>query len=155
MATIERESLGFGELHLARGGHVAHFFETDQEGLDLLVCYIKTGLEAGQRCIHFVGTERERDRVLGALHAADVDVDAAGAEELLTIVVRTLVEALDAVVEELGVALAEAEAGNVDTFFAIADPVAFAELERACRRLRQLAAERDIQLSLTCADLDL
>ena len=61
MATIERESLGFGELHLARGGHVAHFFETDQEGLDLLVCYIKTGLEAGQRCIHFVGTERERD----------------------------------------------------------------------------------------------
>lgn len=95
MATIERESLGFGDLHLARGGHVAHFFETDQQGLDTLVCFIKTGLEAGQRCIHFVGTERERDRVLGALRAADVDVDAAVAEELLTVVVRTLVEALD------------------------------------------------------------
>ncbi len=95
MATIERESLGFGDLHLARGGHVADFFETDQQGLDRLVSYIKTGLEAGQRCIHFVGTERERDRVFGALRAADVDVDAAGAEELLTIVVRALVEDLD------------------------------------------------------------
>ena len=98
MATIESESLGFGEQHLARGGHVAHFFETDQQGLDRLVSYIKTGLEAGQRCIHFVGTERERDRVLGALRAADVDVDAAGAEELLTIVVRTMVEDLDSFV---------------------------------------------------------
>lgn len=66
-----------------------------------------------------------------------------------------LVEALDAVIEELGVAVAEAEAGNVDTFFAIAEPVALAELERACAALERLGRDRDIHVSLACADLDL
>ena len=71
----------------------------------------------------------------------------------LTTAHDALVEALDAVVEELGVALAEAEAGNVDTFFAIAEPVAFAEFRRTCAALERLGRDRDIHVSLACTDL--
>ena len=63
-----------------------------------------------------------------------------------------LVEAMDAVIEEVGAVLAEAEAGNVDAFFAIADPVSLAELGRACAALERLGRDRDIHVSLACTD---
>ena len=49
-------SLGFAGLYATAGDHLAHFYETPAEELDVLVSFLRAGLEAGDKCICLVSS---------------------------------------------------------------------------------------------------
>lgn len=71
----ESVDLGFGALRAVPGHHIAHFYRTEDEWLDLLVRYQAAGLEAGEKCVYLMRPEREA-RWREALGALGVDVQA-------------------------------------------------------------------------------
>ncbi len=75
--TSERVSLGFGGLQASRGDHVAHFYETNEQGTNILVSYLKAGLKAGEKCVYFTNPGPGRQQLEEALAAVGVDVEAA------------------------------------------------------------------------------
>ena len=58
--------------------------------------------------------------------------------------------AIDAVIDETMAARARAEAGDIGAFFEFS--AAFAEFERTCTTLERLAADRGIDVALSCVD---
>ena len=69
--------LGFGELSVSTGDHVGHFYGTREEWKNVLVPFLKTGLEAGDKCVFHLSPEPEERELRAELANAGVDVDAA------------------------------------------------------------------------------
>ena len=88
MSTTENKgpvSLGFAGLYASAGDHLAHFYETAAEELDVLVSFLTAGLEAGDKCICLVSSGPKRDGVVDALVAAGVDLESAHESGRLTL----------------------------------------------------------------------
>ena len=66
--------LGFGDLYVSAGDHVADFYETSDESKSLLGSYYKAGLEAGEKCVYFAGSERGKRQLEEALTGSGVDL---------------------------------------------------------------------------------
>jgi hypothetical protein len=71
----ERVPLGFGNLYASRGDHIGHFYLTNEEGKDVLVSFLETGLKAGDKCVALARGGREHQEVQDALAARGIDVD--------------------------------------------------------------------------------
>ncbi len=80
-----RVSLGFGNLYASPGDHIGHFYRTVEEGKSLLVSFLKTGLEAREKCVCLISGGRSRQELQEALTAAGVDVESALASGQLVV----------------------------------------------------------------------
>ncbi len=79
----DRVSLGFGQLYASVGDHIGHFYESGEEEQEVLVSFLKTGLEGRDKCVCLVGAGRRRETLLDRLRAAGIDVEAAIASDQL------------------------------------------------------------------------
>ncbi len=79
----DRVSLGFGQLYASVGDHIGHFYESAEEEQEVLVSFLKTGLEGRDKCVCLVGAGRRRETLLDRLRAAGIDVEAAIASDQL------------------------------------------------------------------------
>ncbi len=46
--------IGFGGLSASVGDHIGHFYQTGEERTDLVVSFLRAGLEAGEKCMYFM-----------------------------------------------------------------------------------------------------
>lgn len=46
--------LGFGGLYASVGDHIGHFYQTGEERTNLVVSFLRAGLEAGEKCMYFM-----------------------------------------------------------------------------------------------------
>ncbi len=76
-AQNDRMSLGFGDLYASSGDHIGHFYRTNQECRNVLVSFIKTGLEAREKCICLASTGGIHQELQEALTAAGINVESA------------------------------------------------------------------------------
>jgi MEDS: MEthanogen/methylotroph, DcmR Sensory domain len=76
--------LGFGGLYAPVGNHIAHFYYTRQEAQDILIAFLKVGLEAGHQCFCLIPPPWQRGLVEG-LTAAAVEVEGALASGQLVV----------------------------------------------------------------------
>ena len=67
--------LGFGELTVSTGDHVGHFYSSREEWKNILVPFLKAGIEAGDKCVFHLSPEPEERELRTALANAGVDVD--------------------------------------------------------------------------------
>lgn len=65
---------------------------------------------------------------------------------------EALLDAMAAVIDEIGRARVRVEAGELESVFTEVEPAAFDEFARACATLEQLARDRGFHLELSCAD---
>lgn len=72
-----RVSLGFGNLYASAGDHIGHFYRTSEEEKIVLISFLKTGLEAGDKCVCLISAGRRRQELQEALTAAGIDVESA------------------------------------------------------------------------------
>ena len=75
--------LGFGELTVSTGDHVGHFYGSREEWRNVVVPFLKAGLDAGDKCVFHIKPEPEERELRAALADAGVDVDAAVASSQL------------------------------------------------------------------------
>jgi len=68
-------SLGFAGLYASAGDHLAHFYETPEEETEVLVSFLKAGLEAGEKCICLVSAGSKRHALEKALTDSGVDLE--------------------------------------------------------------------------------
>ena len=68
--------LGLSDLHVSKGDHVVQLYETREEWKSLVVPYLQTGLEAGEKCLYFMNG-RGREELTEALEEGGVDVRSA------------------------------------------------------------------------------
>jgi hypothetical protein len=61
--------------YLQWGGHLTQFFTSGEELRDLLVPYIKAGLENNEHCLWVTGAAFNADEARSALRAAVPDLD--------------------------------------------------------------------------------
>lgn len=73
----DRVSLGFSNLYASMGDHIGHFYQTRAEWKDLLVSFVKVGLEAGEKCVYPTGPGPGRQEFQAALADAGVNVERA------------------------------------------------------------------------------
>jgi len=69
--------LGFGGLTASIGDHIGHFYQTREEWLDLLIPFLKTGLEEGDKCVYVMSREHNREEIQGTLEAQGMDPEKA------------------------------------------------------------------------------
>ncbi len=69
--------LGFGDLFVSAGDHIGHFYQTREEWKEILIPFLKEGLEAGDQCVYLMNPAPEWQEVHTALQAAQIDVDRA------------------------------------------------------------------------------
>lgn len=79
-----RIPLGFAELYAAPGDHIGHFYQTRKESQDLVVGFLKAGLNESEKCV-YVGPPDEQGPLSQALTAVGVDVDGAHASGQLVL----------------------------------------------------------------------
>ncbi len=72
-----RVSLGFGDLYGSPGDHIGHFYETKEECKEVLVSFLKAGLEEGEKCVYFISPDPWRQQMEKALADGGVNVEAA------------------------------------------------------------------------------
>jgi len=72
-----RIALGFGGLNASMSDHIGHFYQSREEWQEVLIPFLKTGLEAGDRCAYLVHPAARRRELRDALAAVQIDVDAA------------------------------------------------------------------------------
>ncbi len=53
-AQHDRVPLGFGHLYASAGDHIGHFYQTGEERTNLVVSFLRAGLEAGEKCMYFM-----------------------------------------------------------------------------------------------------
>ena len=46
--------MGFGGLDASVGDHIGHFYQTGEERTNLVVSFLRAGLEAGEKCMYFM-----------------------------------------------------------------------------------------------------
>ncbi len=73
----DRVALGFANLHASPGDHIGHFYQTRKEWKEVIVPYLKTGLEAGEKCVYLIPSGPEKQDLLQALTATGVDAEGA------------------------------------------------------------------------------
>ena len=73
----DRVPLGFGDLYASTGDHIGHFYETSEEGKNVLISFLKTGLEARQKCVCLTSVGPLRQELQEALTATGIDVKGA------------------------------------------------------------------------------
>jgi len=73
----DQVSLGFGNLYASMGDHIGHFYQTRAEWKDLMVSFLKAGLEAGEKCVYLTRPGPARQEFQGALADAGVNVERA------------------------------------------------------------------------------
>lgn len=73
----DRVALGFGNLHASPGDHIGHFYQTRKEWKEVIVPYLKAGLEAGEKCVYVIPSGPERQDLLEALTATGVNAEGA------------------------------------------------------------------------------
>lgn len=76
----DRIPVGFGHLSASVGDHIGHFYETPKERNNILVSFLTTGLEAGDRCVCIIspGARPELERGLADTGAQVEAVQASG-----------------------------------------------------------------------------
>ncbi|MCI0428089.1 MAG: MEDS domain-containing protein [Nitrospiraceae bacterium] len=73
----DRVALGFGNLHASPGDHIGHFYQTREEWGEVVIPYVRAGLEAGEKCVYLIPSEIERQVLLKALAAAGLHAERA------------------------------------------------------------------------------
>ena len=53
-APNDRVPLGFGNLYASAGDHIGHFYQTAEERTNVVVDFLRAGLEAGEKCMYFM-----------------------------------------------------------------------------------------------------
>ena len=76
--------LGFAELYASPGDHIGHFYQTREESRDLVVGFLKTGRDAGEKCV-YLGPPDEMGPLSEALMAGGIDVASAQASGRLVL----------------------------------------------------------------------
>ncbi len=71
-AQKDRVPLGFGNLYASPGDHIGHFYRTSEEEKNVLVSFLKTGLEAREKCVCLISAGRRRQELQEALTAAGI-----------------------------------------------------------------------------------
>ena len=72
-----RVPLGFGSLYASIGDHIGHFYQTSEEGKVVLISFLRTGLEAGEKCVCLTSAGPLREELQRALTATGIDVNEA------------------------------------------------------------------------------
>ena len=70
-----RVPLGFGNLFGSHGDHIGHFYESREEWKSVLVPFLHTGLNAGDKCVYFMSAGAARQELSAGLATAGVDVE--------------------------------------------------------------------------------
>lgn len=78
-------ALGFGGLRASVGDHIGHFYQTQEEWKAILIPFLKTGLEAGDKCVYLMSPASRWRELHAELAAAQLDVNAALASGLLVL----------------------------------------------------------------------
>ena len=74
--TGDQVFFGLPDVYVDKGAHVAHFFQGDQERVNVLAPYLRAGLESGDQCI--LVTEASASPIVrDSLKELGVDVEAA------------------------------------------------------------------------------
>ena len=81
----ERIHLGFGDLYASTGDHIAHFYQDRDEWKNVLIPFLKMGLEAGEKCLCLVQPGDATQELIGAMRAAGVDMQQACASGQLVL----------------------------------------------------------------------
>ncbi len=81
----DRVPLGFGNLYASPGDHIGHFYRTSEEEKNVLVSFLKTGLEAREKCVCLISAGRRRQELQEALTAAGIDAESALASGQLVV----------------------------------------------------------------------
>ena len=66
--------LGFSGLTASVGDHIGHFYQTHEEWQQVLIPYLKTGLEAGDKCVYLMRPNPDWRGLREALAAAHIDL---------------------------------------------------------------------------------
>ena len=74
---MNRVPLGFGNLYASVGDHIGHFYETAEDGQEVLVSFLEAGLAGHDKCVCLVGAGSRREELQDGLRAAGIDVEAA------------------------------------------------------------------------------
>ena len=109
-ALMERVPLGFGNLYASIGDHIGHFYETGEEGQEVLIAFLRAGLQGRDKCVCLVAPGDGRKKLLEELQAAGIDVESAVASGQL------FVDAGSSDPEELRRILSDALASIPDRF---------------------------------------
>ena len=51
MGTRDQVFFGLPDVYVDKGAHVAHFFQGDQERVNVLTPFLRAGLESGDQCV--------------------------------------------------------------------------------------------------------
>ncbi len=70
-------SLGFGDLYASPGDHIGHFYQSPEEEKNVLISFLKSGLEAGEKCICLTSASPLRQELPETLRVAGIDVEGA------------------------------------------------------------------------------
>lgn len=72
-STAESVSLGFGNLSVSVGDHIGQFYQTRDEWRAVLIPFLKTGLESGDKCVYLVGPDDGKREIHEALAAVGIE----------------------------------------------------------------------------------
>ena len=72
-----RVSLGFSDLFASVGDHIGHFYQAGGEEVAVLISFLQTGLEAGEKCVCLISDGSKRQDLQQALTAAGIDLESA------------------------------------------------------------------------------
>ncbi len=74
--TTDRVFFGLPDVYVDKGAHVAHFFQGDQERVNILAPFLRAGLECGDQCV-LVAEASASPIIADSLKELGVDVEAA------------------------------------------------------------------------------
>ena len=80
-----RIPVGFGDLYLSAGDHVAHFYRSDEEWLDLAAGFFETGLKSGEKCVCVIRPGDREEQLKQRLSDRGMPVEAALASGQLVV----------------------------------------------------------------------
>ncbi len=80
-----RIPVGFGDLYLSAGDHVAHFYSRDEEWLDLAAGFFDAGLTSGDKCVCVVRPGAREEQLKQRLSDRGMPVEAALASRQLVL----------------------------------------------------------------------
>ena len=104
-ASNERVFLGWRGLYSAVGDHIGHFYLDRAERTELMVPFLKVGLESGDKCVFLVNSDPGWSDIRGALESAGADVK--GALDSKQLVVDAGEGSADALKQVLAEAIAD------------------------------------------------
>ena len=73
----ERIALGFGDLHADAGDHIGHFYRTIDEWKELVIPFLRLGLEGDDKCVCVVSQGAPEEEVLAGLETQGIDTKSA------------------------------------------------------------------------------